>query len=90
MVSDLSDQRDHQRGALLDVPPRHQTHAHGRHLDRQHAPDGLHPLHDLHAPHDLPLGLLDVDFDYGELHCEQFYPSFCFLHIVIPNWDIII
>ena len=38
----------------------------------------------------LPLGLLDVDFEYGELNFEQFYPSFCFLHIVIPNWDIII
>ena len=21
----------------------------------------------------LPLGLLDVDFEYGELNCEQFY-----------------
>jgi len=26
----------------------------------------------------LPLGLLDVDSEYGELHCEQFYPSCCF------------
>ena len=38
----------------------------------------------------LPLGLLDVDSEYGELHCEQFYPSCCFFHIDIPNWDIII
>ena len=38
----------------------------------------------------LPLGLLDVDSEFGGLHCEKFYPSFCFFHIVIPNWDIII
>ena len=31
----------------------------------------------------LPLGLLDVDFEYGELNCEQFYPSFCFFHIAL-------
>ena len=34
--------------------------------------------------------LMYIDFVYGELHCEKFYPSFCFFHIVIPNWDIII
>ena len=40
----------------------------------------------------LPLGLLDVDFEYGELNCEQFYSLLLLLPhcIVIPNWDIII
>ena len=38
----------------------------------------------------LPLSLLDVDFEYGELNCEQFYSLLLLPHIVIPNWDIII